>query len=345
MTTRRKDTMIKTSEMMKNVSELEICSCPPLSTLCQQSASEKLEEDEEYEQLLPVSPTLNSRIRTRMQELLASTPSVSILLLHVSQLENIYITPETEVVHKRKRFHPSTNVVEQVVTNVRRAVRVEDDVFIDTGKGAAILFPHVNRQGAYIILERVYNSVNLLQAETIVPPLTLETDIMLSIASYPEQGQSLEAVLACAGRVMQHLTLRPAITQHLWDTMPPAEHPLPFLDAFDLELRDNENTQSTPLVHFLAEQDTHSATQDTTPVPFLQLPSSLSKRMKSLLSYKMATQFSCVPVGRDHNRLTLAMANPMDAAAISAIHERTGMSIFPVSCNKDALETLLAEPW
>ncbi len=342
MSTRRKDTMIKTSEM-KNAPELEICSCPPLSTLCLQSAREQ-EGQEEY-QLLPVSPTLNTLIRTRMQELLTSTLSVSILLLHVSQLEGIYITPENEVVHKRKRFHPSATIVEQVLTNVRRAVRVEDNVYSDMGKGAAILFPHVDRQGACMILERVYHSVNLLQSETLVPPLTLETNIMLSIASYPEQGQSLEDVFACAGRVVQHMTLRPAITQHLWDTMPSAEHPLPFLDAFDLEGRDNENTQSMALVHSLAGQDAHSVTRDTTPFPFLQLPPSLSKRMKNLLPYKTATQFSCVPVGRDHNRLTLAMANPMDAAAISAIHEHTGMSIFPVSCDKDALAALLAERW
>ncbi len=320
--------------------ELDVCSCPPISPLCLPSTKEQDREDDE---LLPTPPALSTLLRTHVQSLLPSSAPLSILLLHVSQLEDIHLTPETEVVRKRKRYHPSVSVVEQIITNVRRAVRMEDSMYLDTGKGAAILFPNVDQQGAYIILERVYNSVNLLQAETIVPPLTHETDIVLGIASYPEQGPSIEHLLASVGRVMYRLTLRPAITSYLWDTMPPAESMLSFHNTLTSETPVPENELLTSSTHPSAE--TLPSTHDATPVPFLRLPPTLSKRLKNLLSHAIATQFQCAPVGRDHNRLTVAMADPTDTNALHALHKSTGMSIFPVSCDKDALNALLAEPW
>ena len=354
MSTRRKDTTVNATQhfasprAMSDIPELDICSCAPVSSLCLLSTQEQEKEthawhDEEDDQLLPIPLALNTLLRTHMQLLLPSCASLSVLLLHVSQLENIHMTPETEVVRERRRYHPSANVVEQIVMNVRRAVRTEDSMYLDTGKGAAILFPNVDQQGAFSIIERVHNNVNLLQAETIVPPLTHETDIVLGIGSYPEQGQSLEHVLASAGRVMYRLTLRPAITAHLWDTMPLAEDILPFHDTFDAETQDDENTQLTSLA--LPAHNVLPPIQEASPVPFLRLPTTLSKRLKSLLSHSVATRFHCVPVGRDHNSLTLAMADPTDTSAISALHKSTGMSIFPVSCDTDALNALLAEPW
>ncbi len=356
MSTRRKDTTVNTnkqytsSKTTSTITQLDICSCAPISSLCVLSTQEQEREtpgwhDEEDDQFLPVPLALNTLLRTHVQLLLPSSTSLSILLLHVSQLEDIQMTMETETIRKRRRYHPSASVVEQIVTNVRRAVRTEDSMYLDTGKGAAILFPDVDQQGAYTILERVYNSVNLLQAETIVPPLTHETDIVLGIGSYPEQGHSLEHVLARAGRVIHRLTLRPAITSHLWDTMPAAESTSSFHDTFDTETQDDANTQSTFLKLPLPTHGVPLSAQEITPVPFLRLPATLSKRLKSLLSYSVATQFRCVPVGRDHNRLTLAMADPTDTSAISILHESTGMSIFPVSCDKDTLNALLAEPW
>ncbi len=331
---------------------LDPCSCPPVSSLCLLSAAEQNSEewdDEEYSQVLPTPPALNALLRTRLHTLLSSTSSLSILLLHVSQMESIHITPTTEVVHKRRRYHPAAGIVEQVLMSIRRAIRMEDSVYLDTGKGAAIIFPNVDQEGAYIILERAFNSVNLLQAETITPPLTHETDIVLGIGSYPEQGPSLEHVLAHAGRVMHRLTLRPAIATHIWNEMPMGESTSP--DIFDYMTPDGENIQQQNVPSLLAKASRHSSVhalpsvQDPTPVPFLRLPTTLSARLKNLLSYKIAVQFHCVPVGRDHNRLTVAMANPTNADAVHTLHEVTGMSIFPVACDNEALDILLAEQW
>jgi len=145
---------------------------------------------------------------------------------------------------------------------------------------------------------------------------------------------------------MHRLTLRPAITTHLWDTLPPAESALPSDNTLD-SMHDDGNVQHTSLKLLPAIQSLPMppSTQDAMPVPFLRLPTKLSTRLKNILCNKVATQFRCVPVGRDHNRLTLAMADPTDTNAIHTLHEITGMSIFPVACDRDALEALLAEPW
>src|SRR5258707_1340275 len=80
-------------------------------------------------------------------------------------------------------------------------------------------------------------------------------------------------------------------------------------------------------------------------VPFMQIPSRLPTRLKQLVPHALALELRCVPVGRDHNRLTVAMADPEDAWAISHLREATGMIIFPVCCEPSALETLLASKW
>lgn len=335
---------------------MDICSCPPISPLCLGPETEHEHEtqtwdDEEKDSILPTPPVLNTILRTRLQTVFASTPSFSIMLMHVSQLEPIHITAETTILRTRRRYHPSVSVVEQVMMNIRRAIRTEDLVYLDTGKGAAIIFPHVDQQGAYTILERVYNNVNLLQAETIIPPLTHETDIVLGVGSYPEQGPSLEHVLAHAGRVFHRLTLRPAITSHLWDTMPAGESNLALHKTFEHSTQNNLDIQDGTLSVSSAPQSMGAApsiaasTPDAAVVPFLRLPAVLPTRLKNLVSYAVAEEFRCVPVGRDHNRLTLAMADPTDTEAISAVQKVTSMSIFPVSCDKDALNALLAQRW
>jgi GGDEF domain-containing protein len=298
---------------------------------------------EEQSSFLPVHETLNTTLRFHLQTLFPAVPFFTVLLLHISQLEHIQIPPETAVVHKRQRYHASASILEQVMVNVRRAIRGEDLVYIDTGRGAAIIFPDVDAAGAHKIIERVYNNVNLLQAETLIPPLTHETEIVLGIGSYPEQGTSLEPLLASAGCIFYRLTLRRAITPHLWDTMPPAEFPSSAEDD-DMQTTNEFNedgeisTDNTSLI-------TDSSLQDFKAVPYLQLPNMLSTRLKSLISYDIASRFRCVPVGRDHQRLTIAMADPTDTETIQKLHEATHMTIFPVSCDSKALDQLLKTKW
>ncbi len=348
MSTRRKNFNLHSNEQSSasetlQAVEREFCTCPPASSLClspEYQNSTISSWNEEQSLFLPVHETLNTTLRFQLQTLLPSMPLLSVLLLHVFQLEHIQISPETALVHKRQRYHASASIVEQVMVNVQRAIRGKDLVYVDEGRGAAILFPDVDEAGAHKIIERVYNNVNLLQAETLIPPLTHETEIVLGIGSYPEQGTSLEQLLASASRVFYRLALRPAITPHLWDTMPPAE----FSSA------ENEDdiqvyTPNTPDKDEWTPLTTESSIQDFKAIPYMQLPNALSSRLKSLISYDMASRLRCVPVGRDHQRLTVAMADPTDTETIQKLREATHMSIFPVSCDSKALDQLLETKW
>lgn len=334
--------------------EVELCTCPPVSSLCLLSTEPAMYQDyamqkwdDDHDPVLPVHPMLNDTLHTRVQAIFPAISPFSVLLLHISQLEHIHITPKTTVVHKRRRYHPTATILEQVMINVRRAIRDDDLVYLDKGRGAAIIFPEVDQQGVLKIAERIYNSVNLLQAETLLPPLTHETDIVLGIGSYPEQGTALEQVLASAGHVHYRLTLRPAITTRLWDTMPIAEQGV----ADDTMQSDADSQHGYTLLSTnpLSSTTNDSAQIDASArniiVPFLQLPVQLSTRLKSLITYDTASRLRCVPVGRDHQRLTIAMADTTDTDAINALHELTHMTIFPVACDKDALDTLLKTKW
>jgi hypothetical protein len=80
-------------------------------------------------------------------------------------------------------------------------------------------------------------------------------------------------------------------------------------------------------------------------IPFMQLPNQLSSRLKQLIPYHIAQELRCIPVGRDHQYLTVAMADPSNNNAVHALKEITGLTIFPVSCDILALNALLAGKW
>src|SRR5260370_29230852 len=65
------------------------------------------------------------------------------------------------------------------------------------------------------IVERCYQSINLLQGETVIPPLRRITDILLGSGSYPEPTRSPEELLYYCGLVVRKLMLRPAISTQL----------------------------------------------------------------------------------------------------------------------------------
>src|SRR5205814_1227779 len=83
-------------------------------------------------------------------------------------------------------------------------------------QGAAIILPDVDQEGGYSILERIYHSINLLQSETVIPPLKRETDILIGLGSYPKTGLSLESLLYHTGLIARRLRFRPAVTPLAW---------------------------------------------------------------------------------------------------------------------------------
>lgn len=305
----------------------ERCSCMPLSSL-HTAAWDEQEDAEDCLQVIPVTGEMNAFVRATLRDFFPRTTPLSLFLLHIAQLEHLHITPKSAVLHKRHRFHAPYSFLEQVLLNVRRSIRYSDQVLIHDGTGIAIIFPDVDAEGAYSILERVFHSVNLLQPETFIPQLKRETDILMGMGSYPKPGASIEELLYHTGLIAHRLQLRPSVTAQLRGVKPTGMiDELPFIRQSE----DDEPGTTNPVY--------------AKGIPFMQLPSRLPQRLKQLIPYELALEFRCAPVGRDHNRLTVAMAHPSNMHAIERLHEVTGMTIFPVSCETSALETLLANGW
>jgi GGDEF domain-containing protein len=304
----------------------ERCHCLPLSSLQPVQAQTEDDESVDVAKITPATAALNSRLRTQLADLFPRSTSLGLLLLHVSQLENLSLS-EQMTFNKRQRYHAPSSFLEQVLANVRRAIRSSDQILVDEGVGAAIIFPHVDQQGISKILERIYHSVSLLQAETVIPPLKRETDVVMGISSYPEVGASVESLLHHASATASRFTLRPAITSQLWhtETVEP--------DTEELAVSAVGGIGPSTSVHIQPG------------VPFMQLPSQLPTRLKQLIPYHIAVKLRCASVGRDHHCLTVAMAEPCNTASIRSLAEITGLTIFPVSCDVSMLNTLLANKW
>jgi hypothetical protein len=293
-----------------------LCSCtPPGSFVLAETSAD--EDQERHEELIPLAPTLNVDLQTALASYFPRSEPFSMLLLHITQFEYIQMPPTSLIVHKRMNSHAPASFLAQVIHPIRRTLRASDLVLVDEcGSGAALLFPQVDRVGIACIAERISRSINLLQAETVVPPLRQQTEIVLGVGSYPEAAASLEELLIQSARVHERVVFRPAVLPEL------------------VPLRSRAIRASKPV-----RRDAGQG------VPFMQIPSRLPTRLRQLVPYALALELRCAPVGRDHNRLTVAMANPADARAIYHLREVTGMTIFPVSCELSALETLLASNW
>ncbi len=304
----------------------ERCDCPPLSSL-HRAPGASPESGGEIVPVTPATQELNRQVRSRLAALFPRSTPLSLLIIHISQLDHVHITPKTVVLHKRHRYHAPNSFLNQVLTNARRVMRGDDQVIAHGGTGAAIILPDVDQEGAFNVVERVFHSINLLQPETVIPPLKRETDITIGIGSYPRPGKSLEDLLYHAGCVTHNLTLRPAVTTQLRGSKAPLMTEISARETLDDEAGNPPNSQVS------------------SGIPYMQLPTRLPQSLKRLVPFSIARKLRCIPVGRDHNRLTVAMAYPTDTQALMRLQSATGMVIFPVACDISALDAILAKEW
>src|SRR5947209_909239 len=132
-------------------SATERCMCQPLSSLQTVPLARQEEDETVYEHVVPATAVLNTKLRTLLQTVFPRSTPLSLLLLHVSQLEYTHVAPQAGV-HKCRRYHASPEVLEQILVNVRRAIRQEDSLLVHEGTGAVLLFPNVDQHGASAIL-------------------------------------------------------------------------------------------------------------------------------------------------------------------------------------------------
>lgn len=302
------------------------CACNVLSLFAEE-AQKTYEEEEEH--AVPIPEELYQALHSHLKMYFPHVQSLSVLLLHIAQREHTTFPVPAAHVMKRCYYHAPPGTLEQVLTNVRRAIRGIDVLLVHEDVGAALILLDVDEQGAYTILERIYNSISLLQAETIVPPLKQETTVLLGIGSKTKTDTSFENLFSNAARVARAFHLRPIIP-------PPALYE---------RTEAQDGIVSSPAELSRKTLGVHESKKVLSNIPFMTLPTEISARLKHFVPHNVAVQIRCVPIGRNHHYLTVAMTNPNNQHTIQRLAELTGMMIFPVACDDDALDLLLDRSW
>src|SRR5437879_5363652 len=106
-------------------SATECCHCLPLSSI-QMVPSQDQEETIDNDNVTPASPEMNALIRAKLEGCFPRSTPLSLLLLHVSPLEQVHIHPQSPLLHKRQRYPASARFLQQVRVNVRPATRQAD---------------------------------------------------------------------------------------------------------------------------------------------------------------------------------------------------------------------------
>lgn len=292
------------------------CDC----LLLLQSASNTEEPTQEDEAVVPMPAELQQQLSVRLASLFPSPGLYSILLLHVAQLKPTQLV--ADVAQKRQSYHMQGTALEQILTNVRRVIRSTDQIVTQPGVAAAFIFPQADYQGASGILERVYHSISLLQAETIVPPLQQVTVISLGIGTVTPETPLLDTLFSQVSRAARSIILRPTMPMQSWTPQP-----------------------KTRQKSVIPPEELRIHTMKSRTVPFMHLPTQLPDRLKHLVPHHLACEWRCAPIGRNHQSLTVAMAEPTNTYTLNHLAEVTGMTIFPVSCENEALNLLLDQAW
>ena len=283
---------------------------------------------------VPVPLSFSAQLREAIARSLPMSYPLSLLLIHVTQWEQTPVSITGTIPARRQRFHAPSGLLDQVLTNVRRVIRARDRILVQPDIAAALILPYVDEKGIKSIHDRVYHSVSLLQAETVVPPLRQEVTIEFGLCTSSSALETSEEMLIRARRLVSQFSLKPVVQVLSW------------LDE------DETSALSMPAARIVESHrlpGTHLSGRSQgvrrPQAPFMHLPVRLPERLTQLIPHTVATSLRCVPVGRNHNRLTVAMANPGDAQAINQLAEITDMTIFPVACEEEALDQLLAYRW
>ncbi len=290
-----------------------LCDC----LLLAQPVSLQSEEELYNETLVPLPQALYTRLHAHLSPVLPAITPYSILLLHVSQLSH---EPSAK---QSVRQHSMTGFLEQLLVNIRRVIRADDELLALPDVGAAVLFPAIDQHCLASILERIYQSVTLLQAETVIPPLQHETVVQFGVGTSYSVETTVEQLLTATCCTARVFTLRPMLSPT------PLHEYSPSRQEFSAQRDDEAASDQQPLPR----------------VPFMRLPTKLPVRLRHLIAHSIAQELRCAPVGRNNHCLTVAMANPANTYQLHYLTTITGMTIFPVSCVDEELDLLLDQGW
>lgn len=288
----------------------------------------------DLEQITPISPELYNHLEKRLRTLFPRSTPFSMVLLHIAQIEQTTEFPPC----KPRYYHALPVLLEEVLAQIRRSIRRNDYILTHEGVGAALIFPGVDERGIYGVVERVYHNISNMPRERFSGLSKRETVIVMGVGSYPTPAPTLDRLLYAAGNTSYRLAFPDAPFANRWEAGRDQDEDVAFWDEDERETGDH-----LPATFAIEHVYTHMPLSRS--APFMHLPVQIPVRLKQLLPYEVARSLQCVPAGRSHHSLTVAMAHPQNTEHIDTLQAVTGLTIFPVSCDLTALANLLEQPW
>lgn len=200
--------------------------------------------------------------------------------------------------------------------NLRSLVRKTDIVFLIKHTFYFILIG-ANLQGGSIVQERLWDALLWRVHNANDGDILRPRSMAIGHSAYPLPDNDVYQCLATASEASIHFDLHPEKATRKGTTI------------------------ATPMP--LAEHDNElPAVARKLGIPYLSLlPRKSSSRLLQLISPQLAQELCCYPLGRTHNTLTVAIADPQNSQALERLQHETGLQIFPVMAPPQEIQTVL----
>lgn len=317
-----------------NADGATLCHCRPPALLATALEERSPALALDLEQITPISPELYNHLEKRLRTLFPRSTPFSMVLLHIAQIEQAARFSPC----KLQYYHALPVLLEEVLAQIRRSIRRNDYILTHEGVGAALIFPGVDERGIYGVVERVYHNISNMPRERLSALSKRETVIVMGVGSYPTPAPTLERLLYAAGNTSYRLEFPGAPYANRREAGCDQDENAAFWDEDERETGDH-------LPAAFAIKHVYTNLPLSRSAPFMHLPAQIPARLKQLIPYEIARSLQCVPAGRSHHSLTVAMAHPQNTEHIDTLQAVTGLTIFPVSCDLPTLANLLEQPW
>jgi len=192
------------------------------------------------------------------------------------------------------------------LSHLRLRVRKTDIVLMRQQQFHFLLLG-ANRQGGQLVQERLWDTLLWRIHHTAEQDISQPLHVSIGHSAYPLPDPSGRECLVTAGMQQQSALI------HQSDNGPAAHEP----------------EELSRLARKLG-------------IPYLSLlPRQFPRRLKGVISPKLAQELHCFPLGRERNTLTVAMSDPQNSQALDRLKKETGMQIYPVLASPQELQAAL----
>lgn len=280
------------------------------------------------------------------------------LLVALSSLTLVLLAGDVVAACERGSLHDAQSALDAVEHMTLAGVRRTDMVVRCAANCCALVLMGAQTEGALCVINRLRRRMEGWNRGGY--------SLLIGLAAAPAQATEVDGLIELACRSSARLVPPEEEGDTTWDVLGTMELPdvltLPRLEdessrrhtvirQFELDRQPSPEPELTVHRRKLSRQPRRSlppaafvqARARALGIPYLALPQQIPSSVRNLLPQEVMQQLQCLPIGRDRNSLTVALADPTDSGVLRQLEQITGMTIFPVMTDPDVLKSL-AQP-